>query len=122
MPPDPKPNAMRLAGSFVEYDEVYGGEGDIDIARRIDHPDGRVAFIVEYALDDGGWELRVESSDGRRFHGTLSVPDWGTKHVVELSLWRAPNDDAEWLLVGTWTDEDGSAIPWTINLYIDEDD
>ncbi len=113
---------MRLSGSFVEYDEEHGAEGDIDVARRLDYADGRVAFIAEYADDDGGWELRVESSDGRSFRGTLSIPDWGTKHAVEMTLWRAPDDEAEWLLLGTWIDEDGAEIPWSISLYAAEDD
>jgi hypothetical protein len=112
------PTSTRLSGSFIEYDEEYAGEGDIDVARRIDHADGRVAFIVEYADDDdSGWELRIESSDGRSFHGTLTIPDSGTKHAVAMTLWRAIDDDAEWLLLGTWTDGNGAEIPWSINLY-----
>jgi hypothetical protein len=121
----PNPTSTRLSGSFIEYDEEYAGEGDIDVARRIDHPDGRVAFLMEYTDDGGGgWELRIESSDGRSFHGTLTIPDWGTKHAVAMTLWRAIDDDAEWLLLGTWTDENGAAIPWSINLYAEaaEDD
>lgn len=119
----PQPTSTRLSGSFREYDEEYGGEGDIEIARRLDHTDGRVAFIVEHAGDEGGpWELRIESADGRTFRGTLTIPDWGTKHPVEMVLWRAIDDDDEWLLLGTWTDEDDVEIPWSIELYADEDD
>jgi hypothetical protein len=122
VPADPKPSSMRLSGSFVEYGEENGNEGDIEVARRLDYPDGRVAFIVEHADDDGGWELRVESSDGRSFRGSLSIRDGGTEHAVEMTLWRAADGEAEWLLLGTWTDEDGAEIPWSLDLYVDEDD
>jgi len=111
-----------LAGSFTVYDAEFGKEGDIEAARRIEHPDGRTAFTIEYEDEDEQWELRIESRDGRDFRGTMSSPDWDDAYRVEMTLWQAPDDDYEWLLLGTWSDDETEEVHWSLHLYALEDD
>src|SRR5262245_40106214 len=98
----PSTSATRLAGSFVVYHDELAKDGNIEIARRLVLPDGRTAFTIEYEDIEEKWELRVESRDGRSFRGTMSSPDWDDAYTVEMTLWRAPDDEEEWLLLGTF--------------------
>jgi hypothetical protein len=117
----PTPSSTPLAGSFIVYDED-GTEGDIEIAHHLELPDGRTAFTVEYEDVDERWELRLESLDGRNFLGTMSSPDWEDAYVVEMTLWQAPDDEAEWLLLGTWSDDETAPVYWSITLFEEEDE
>jgi hypothetical protein len=117
-----QPEVLRLAGTFVVYTADYEDEGVIENARRISHADGRVAFIIEHAAPDDRWDLRVESSDGRRFRGRMTSPDWDVESEVTLDLWAAPDGDQEWLLIGTWTDDEDGEIDWSITLFVQDDE
>lgn len=119
MPPAP---STPLVGSFIVYDEDYGKEGDIETARRVELPDGRIAFTIEYEDVDEAWELRIESRDGRHFRGSMSSPDWDDAYTVEMALWQAPDDEPEWLLLGTWSDGETEEVHWSITLYAEEED
>jgi hypothetical protein len=107
--------SLTLTGRFVEYGEATGG-GALASARRIGLPLGRVVLALEHEDPDDGWSMRLSSSDGRSFLGTLRRSDGGTEHPVAMTMWRAPDDEDRWLLVGTWTDEDGGEIAWSIEL------
>lgn len=117
------PDVLRLSGDYTVYTADYEDEGVIDDARRVTYPDGRIAFIVEHdADDDDRWELRIESRDGRSFRGRMTSPDWDVEYTVTMDLWISPDDDQEWLLLGTWTDEDEGDIAWSITLFADDEE
>lgn len=92
-------------------------QGELTSARRIELVPGRVTFVAENRRsDDEGWSLRIASTDGRSFRGMLSRQSVGTQHSVSMTLWQSPSDDSQWLLLGTWTDDDGTELPWSIEL------
>jgi hypothetical protein len=122
MPTPPSATSTPLAGSFIIYDDDYGAEGDIETARRLELPDGRIAFTIEYEDVDEQWELRIASRDGRQFRGTMSSADWDDPYAVEMTLWQAPDDESEWLLLGTFSDEETEEIRWSITLHVDDED
>lgn len=95
--------------------------GEITTARRTELPRGRVTIVVEHEGQEEAWSLRLSSTDGRSFGGTLSRPGERTKHEVAMTLWRSPNDETQWLLFGTWTDEDETEVPWAIELSVAAD-
>lgn len=106
---------MQVVGRFVEYGEP-GAMGDVTTARRMELPRGKVSFVVEHEGPEEGWSLRLSSKDGRSFTGTVSRPGQSTQHEVEMTLWRSPNDETQWLLLGSWIDEDDTEVPWAIEL------
>ena len=119
MPTVPKrATSSKLAGRFVVFD---GDEGIIDVAHRIIHADGRVAFTIEYIDMYEQWELRLESAQGCSFAGKMASPDWDIAYPVRMELWRAIDDEHEWLLLGHWTDEDDN-IYWAITLWVEDEE
>jgi hypothetical protein len=112
-----RPSSVALEGRFQVFD---GEDGQIDNVRRIEHPDGRVSFIIEYAGVDERWELRVDSPDGRSFRGAMRSPDWEIEYTVSLELWQAPGGEQEWLLLGAYEHDDEGRVDWAITLWADE--
>jgi hypothetical protein len=117
-----RPEVLRLAGTYVVYTAEHEDEGVIENARRVRHPDGRIALIIEQTAPDDRWDLRVESSDGRRFRGRMTSPEWDVEYPVSLDLWAAPDGEREWLLLGTWTDDEDGEIDWSIALFVEDDE
>ena len=95
--------------------------GDVTNARRTALPRGRVTLVIEHEGSEDAWSLRLESTDGRSFRGKLSRPGQSTKHPVAMTLWRSPNDETQWLLLGAWTDEDETEVAWAIELSVAAD-
>jgi hypothetical protein len=121
-PQDRPESVVRLAGSYKMYDtEDYEDGGVIDNARMVRHSDGRVSIIIEQVTADERWDLRLESTTGRSFRGHMTSPDWDVQYPASLELWVAPDDEQDWLLLGTWTNEAGEQISWSINLFAEDE-
>lgn len=90
--------------------------GEVTSARRTELPHGRITLVVEHEGSEEAWNVRLSSLDGRSFRGTMSRPGLSSKHPVAMTLWRSPSDETQWLLLGTWTDEDDTEVPWAIEL------
>lgn len=110
-------SVLPLAGHFHEFD---GEERSIEVARRIEHPDGHSTIIVEYSDVDEEWEMRLESRDGRLFSGMMKSPEWDLEYSVRMELWRATDDEFEWLLLGVYGSEGEGETDWAINLWEEE--
>ena len=113
-----QPATELLAGYFRVFDEEYDS-GDVESAHRVTYHDGRIAFILEFMEDESLVELRLESRDGRRFQGSMWSVDWDVEYAVEMQLWRGPDEEREWLLLGAWEDPDEGPIDWAITLFPD---
>lgn len=116
------PSTRALAGSFID-DFPRGIPKPIERAHRIDHADGRVAFLVEFADSEEAWELRLDPARGRELTGRLTFRGYPDPCPVRMEMWRAVDDDDEWLLLGTWTDHaEGETTGWAITLFADDQD
>jgi hypothetical protein len=52
----------------------------------------------------------------------MTSPEWDVEYPVSLDLWAAPDGEREWLLLGTWTDDEDGEIDWSIALFVEDDE
>lgn len=113
---------IALAGSYEELDGEDSSFTDLEDATRIDHPDGRVEFVVQHDDPDDPWEARLSAPPGSRtFTGQMWSRAWDDRYQLHAELWVSPEDD-EWLLLGTAHGEGEDPVDFKLVLYEEEED
>jgi hypothetical protein len=117
------PEVITMAGYYQELAEE-GEYAQIELARWIEHDDGRVEIVVHDTELDYPWEARLSAEPRSRvFRGQMWSTQWDGRYELEAELWLSPDeDDDEILLLGTFSSEDEAPIDFKIVLYEEDEE
>jgi hypothetical protein len=109
------PQREELDGFWCDYsaDTI---DAPITSARRLVFPDGQVEFVLAGTAEGTPWSLHLRPR-GREFAGEWRYAGEGDGYPVVMRLYRAVEDEPEWLLLGTWSDPGVETTYVSVTLF-----
>lgn len=109
------PTREDLDGFWSDY-TVETIDAPITSACRLSFGDGHHEFVIAGTAEGTPWTLRLRPR-GREFFGIYRYAGESDDYPVVMRLYRAVEDDPEWMFLGTWENPGYQKTYISITLY-----
>ena len=119
MPPTPKSPCFHvLDGTWFDYNNNH--EAPLTGARWVTR-EGHEAFHLSGQSAEGPWSLQLARKRDEYCGDWIYYGETQRYHVI-VRLYRAVHGkEAEWILLGTWTESGRTPLPLSIRFWPDDD-